>query len=523
MGRPKGRVNMRKRTPRKLPEKVLLYSTDLSSKPVQFLRLRLAESCPKLLDLSIGLQSAIIANDHVKLITALIGADHNGDSTFAFSLSDVFASDAPAMISTLEGTKFFLTLVPSGAAATLGLTTIATDPMTLPGLLGGPQGFDRFTLPWYDPTEPTSTPVFAWLPVMPKLPFEHAIPDNLNLNGWDNHDASINTETYHGVWLQGAATVVTNNGGASFHNYSTLFDVTALDLTGSPDLAACATVVHLEQFVIPLLKSNSYFDSVQARIKDVFTSSLFDQGATPTSLVDPHPVLVSTMTRTEQNLETQIDKQILNWRGFLVCAKPSGDLYLPELNATFLAFLRCNKIHDAFTMLKRMLHDFQHCGLYRASLGPLYKDTTLRPAHLSIPFVQAIQKCNWITSSLNTEPREIRNGISSFSLATPNEASASFVEIVTGSQSLIQNINCGLPSTVVRSRMCPLRSTLAVRSATVTTTSPARPTLSPFGALHVAGSVNICADMWSRPDKPDYRLSADALLTHIDYVLSQFP
>ena len=40
---------------------------------------------------------------------------------------------------------------------------------------------------------------------------------------------------------------------------------------------------------------------------------------------------------------------------------------------------------------------------------------------------------------------------------------------------------------------------------------------------HIGGDLNECADRWSRPDKPLYRLELDPLLAHIDKTLDEFP
>jgi hypothetical protein len=267
-----------------------------------------ADRVPTIFAADIGIQCAFISTNKVKLMTAANLVDN---SVIGFSLTDDPTHHAPTTMTVGQATMFFLSIVPHDLATMHNLSTLAADPLTLVPLPNGPQAMDRLHPEWYDAADPATNPVFAWIPKIAKLPYDHNIVDGMVIAGLNTNNLTMNADSIQYTWLIATSTLHSLNNGTSFHHQTNLFDIANLLIDGNNSPVATSRTEQMAFApgdMVPLL--NGIHDAYQTILHSVKNTILGSIIATNTdndntvATTNPEPVIHRTETELKHKKES---------------------------------------------------------------------------------------------------------------------------------------------------------------------------------------------------------------------------
>ena len=334
------------------------------------------------------------------------------------------------------------------------LNTLAVDPLTLAPLPTGPQGADRLHPDWYDAADAATNPVFAWIPKVAKLPYDHNVVDGMVIAGLNLSNLTTNEDSIQYMWLIATSTLSTLNNGTSFHHQTTLFDIADLLIDGnnSPLVTERADRMYFTPNEIePLLKGiHDEYQTIMHSVQSTIMGSIVAAGADiPATAVNPDPVVHRTETEFKQKKES--DKRAELWRQFLACPTKDDNgndtIYFPELDENFKEVLGASNVTEAIELLTR--HSQNFTSMYQEILNQgIMGETTFRfGKHLSSALIRLIQQCDFNTSNLNSDPEAINNRMTGFAFLTPQEGTLPYNTIIGGCSNVMREVAVGVDST----------------------------------------------------------------------------
>jgi hypothetical protein len=411
-----------------------------------------ADRVPTILATDVGIQCAFISTNKVKLMTAPNLVDN---SVIGFSLTDDPTHHAPTTMTVELATTFFLSIVPHDLATLHSLSTLAVDPLALAPLPNGPQAVDRLHPEWYDATDPATNPVFAWIPKIAKLPYDHNIVDGMVIAGLNTNNLTMDTDSIQYMWLIATSTLHSLNNGTSFHHQTNLFDIGDLLIDGNNSPIATSRTERMAFApgdMVPLLHGiHDAYQTIMHSVQNTIIGSII---ATNTDNIiatttNPEPVLHRTETELKHKKES--DKRAELWRQLLAC--PAKDengndiIYFPELNESFKEVLAAQTVAEANDLLIQYSHNFTSTYQDTLNQGILGEISFSFGKHLSSALIRMIQLCAFNKFNLNTNPEAITNGMTGFAFLTPQEGTTNYESVVGKTAIVMQEVAVGVDST----------------------------------------------------------------------------
>ena len=407
---------------------------------------------PTILAHDVGLQCAFVVSNKVKLMTA---PSLVTDSTIGFSLTDDPIHHAPTTMRVGDAIQFVLAIVPRDLATVHNLTTLAADPLTLAPIPNEVQDPDRLHPDWYDATDPATTPCFAWIPKIAKLPYNHNLVDGMVVTGLDINNLTLNPDSLQYLWMIGVTTLQTLNNGISFHHQTTLFDVADLQIDGnnSPAIGLRTEHIHFDPIdIVPLTNGiddgyQTIMYSVQNAVMGaILANEIVAIPGTTNTTNNPEPVVHRTETELKNKKES--DKRVELWQQLLACTRKDENgnetIYFPELNDSFKSMLGAPTVTEAMELLTKHFNNFTSTYQDILTRGILGEVTFRFGKHLSSALIRLIQTCDFNTSNINVDPEAIEYYLTPFAFLTPQEGTVHYDTTIGTSATVMREVAVGV-------------------------------------------------------------------------------
>jgi len=395
-----------------------------------------------------GFQSAANINGHMALLSAL-GTNYiptiNSEVT-SFSVGDTFIGTSPHYSTHDDITKYCISIVPASLMEDSPFVAVAQTLDTLPPFAGGIQGgLERFNLPNYDATDPSTHPVLVYIPVICPLDYVHKLTNNASIAAMDIGTEDFTKGGTLETWVFAMKWLVDNNNGHSLHDASQFFNHADLNLNvaNGPDATALSATCNFNELSTQLPSTaTSGYTEVEARIHEAILMTCMKAGVTTSDPDPPTPPRTPTngfTTQTEQHQNQKNAEKIMKLRLSLVGLDDNGNVVIPELSDRVTGAYKERNMAAATELLRGQFRDWNLTAAPKLlkEYGTAYdfSHDEMYPF-----FVKAVLDGMFYTDNLRLRPKDVFEEITIFNFLKPKTSTVEYEEVVKEGQKALNMV-----------------------------------------------------------------------------------